>query len=89
MTGERVFAAIHRTRDIYSGPLLAQACDLIAVPCDGFELKAGFRGGEAFAPSSLAGIHTHDDAFVISDAVLRGGEVSIREVGRRMTEVLL
>jgi predicted AlkP superfamily phosphohydrolase/phosphomutase len=88
-TGERVFAAIHRTRDVYSGPHLAQACDLIAVPCDGFDLRAGFRAAETFGPPSLAGIHTHDDAFVIANGVLRGNEATIRDVGRRIAEILL
>jgi len=88
-TREPVFAAVHRTRDIYSGPLIGRACDLIAVPCDGFELKAGFRVGEAFGPSSLAGVHTYDDAFVIAGDLLRGDEATIRDVGWRVGEFLL
>jgi len=88
-TGETVFDAVYRARDVYSGPLLGQACDLIAVGRDGLDLRAGFRGGEAFAPASLAGIHTYGDAFVIADEVLSGGEATIRDVGRRIGEVFL
>jgi len=88
-TGESVFEAFYRTRDIYSGPLLSTACDLIAVGREGFDLRAGFRGGEVFGPPSLAGIHTYGDALVIADGILRGDEATIRDVGRRMGEVLL
>jgi len=88
-TGEQVFAAIHRSRDIYSGPHLAQACDLIAVPRAGFDLRAGFRATKAFAPASMVGIHTYDDAFVMAEDILRGDEATIRDVGRRVAEILL
>ncbi|KPL08789.1 hypothetical protein AMJ85_07870 [candidate division BRC1 bacterium SM23_51] len=87
-TGERVFTHVHRTRDLYSGPHLAQACDLMAIAHEGFDLRAGFRAGEPLAPPSRAGVHTHDDAFVIAKGVLRGDEATIRDVGRRVGEVM-
>ena len=88
-TGEAVFSAVHRTRDVYSGPLLPQACDLMVVPREGYDLRAGFRSARAFAPASMIGVHTYDDAFVMDNGVLRGDELSIRDVGRRVGEVLL
>lgn len=88
-TGEPVFAALHRTREVYSGPHWAQACDLIAAPNEGFDLRAGFRAGETFSSASMIGIHTYDDAFVIADEILCGDEATIRDVGRRVAEVLL
>jgi predicted AlkP superfamily phosphohydrolase/phosphomutase len=88
-TGEALFAAVHRTRDVYSGPLLPQACDLIAIGREGLDLRAGFRAGETFAPASHAGIHTYGDAFVIADEILSGDEATIRDVGRRIGDVLL
>ncbi|MBM3333589.1 alkaline phosphatase family protein [Candidatus Sumerlaeota bacterium] len=84
-----VCAFIARARDIYCGPLLGEACDLIAVGKDGLDLKAGFRAEVPFAPPSLAGVHTYDDAFVIASDVLRGDEAAIRDVGRRVHEFLL
>lgn len=89
-SGERLFTDVCATRDIYEGPLLDIACDLIAVPRDGIDLRAGFRAeGSPFGSPSIPGIHTYDDAFVIADGGLAGDEDSIRDVGRRVGEVLL
>jgi len=90
-TREPVFAAILQSAEVYSGPLLEQACDLIALPWEGIDPRAGFREeGSPFKAASMPGIHTYDDAFAIDDGgVLRGDEPGIREVGARVAEVLL
>ncbi|MCX8036445.1 MAG: alkaline phosphatase family protein [Candidatus Sumerlaeia bacterium] len=89
-TGGAVFDRIVRTRDIYPGPLRDLACDLIAVGRDGFDLRAGFRTTDVFAPPSQAGTHTSGDAFVLAgEGILRGDEATIRDVGRRVMEIML
>lgn len=88
-SGEPLFDAVHRTRDVYAGPHLSQACDLIAVPRDGIDLRAGFRtDGAPFGEPSIPGIHTYGDAFVIDDGVLKGAEETIRDVGRTVMEAM-
>jgi predicted AlkP superfamily phosphohydrolase/phosphomutase len=88
---EPIFADVVRARDVYGGPLLDQACDLIAVAHDGIDLRAGFREtGAPFKPASNSGIHTYGDAFVIDGGnVLTGAEAGIREVGARVAEAIL
>ncbi len=89
-TGEAVFDRIVRAHEVYPGLLRDLACDLIAVGRDGFDLRAGFRTTEVFSSPSQAGTHTSGDAFVLAgEAILRGDEATLRDVGRRMMEMML
>ncbi len=65
---ERVF----RREEIYHGPYLEQAADLILAPARGYDLK-GALGKEAltFKGSELVGTHTYDDAMLY----VRGHEI--------------
>jgi len=62
-TGEPMIQKVLRREEIYSGPHLDQAADLILVPFDGYDLK-GPMGKEAltFKGDELVGMHTYDDA---------------------------
>jgi len=61
--GEKVIQAVHRADEIYSGPEIGRAPDLIVTPVDGFDLKGSVAGEDIFRRTDLTGMHTWDDAF--------------------------
>lgn len=63
-TRRPVVERVYRREEIYSGPQLPRAADLIAVPHKGFDLKARLNAQKLFTRSTLQGMHTFDDAFV-------------------------
>jgi len=66
--GEKIIQAVHRAEEIYSGPQLENAPDLVATAVDGFDLKASIEGDEIFRRTDLEGMHTWDDAFFWSES---------------------
>ncbi len=64
MTGESIIESVHRKEDIYNGPLMDRAADLIAMPYYGFDLKAKLDATELCHGSEICGMHTYDDAFL-------------------------
>ena len=63
-TRRPVIKRVYRREEIYSGPQLAHAADLIAVPHNGFDLKARLGATQLFTKTRLQGMHTFDDAFL-------------------------
>jgi len=61
--GEKVIQAAYFPEEIYSGPELNRAPDLILVSRHGFDLKGSVSQTEIFGNSDLTGMHTFDDAF--------------------------
>ncbi len=54
-----------RREEIYDGPGLERAADLILVPRYGYDLKGAFgRDGLTFKGEALVGMHTYDDAMI-------------------------
>ncbi len=62
--GRPVIARVWRREELYTGPYLAKAADLIAVPHNGYDLKARLGASQLFVKSRLQGMHTFDDAFL-------------------------
>lgn len=60
--GHPVFRAVFEREEIYQGPFAAEGPDLVAVPHNGFDVKAHLGKPEVFDDSNLAGMHTFDDA---------------------------
>ncbi len=59
-----VFSKVVRREDIYSGPYVDQAADVLAFPNDGYDIKADFGATELFqTPGVLVGTHTYGNAF--------------------------
>jgi len=64
-TGEPMLAQVLRREEIYHGPGLERAADLILVPRDGYDLKGAFgREALTFKGEALVGMHTYDDAMI-------------------------
>jgi len=64
-SGERFFQAAFRREDLYHGPYVEQAADLILAPFDGFDPKGPlYRETLTFKGDELVGVHTYDDAML-------------------------
>jgi len=63
--GRAVVAAIHRKEDIYHGPFLEQAPDLVVEPAKGIDLKAGLTASALTGKGPFTGKHTREDAFLL------------------------
>ncbi len=64
--GAKIVKRVYGKDEIYSGPLIGSAPDLVAVPNDGFDLKATLRKDEPDGRSVFAGMHTGDDALLVA-----------------------
>ncbi len=70
-TGKPVIQKVFRKEEVYSGPLLERAADLIAHPHDGFDIKGKLAAGEMYHDDAINGMHTYHDAFLY----IRGKEI--------------
>ncbi len=62
---EPVFQAVFKREDLYHGPYLEQAADLILAPYDGYDPKGPlYKETLTFKGDELVGMHTYDDAML-------------------------
>jgi predicted AlkP superfamily phosphohydrolase/phosphomutase len=61
---QRVMNDVFRKQELYSGPFMDSAPDLVCLPNSGFNLKAGFGADEVLSETSRTGMHTQHDAFL-------------------------
>jgi len=64
--GKRVLRSVFRREEIYQGPLLPKAPDLVLVAGEGFNLKAGFQSQADVDNGPFTGKHSQPDAFLIA-----------------------
>lgn len=62
--GEKVFQGAFRPEEIYSGPCVSEAPDLVLLANDGFDVKGWMRTEGVFGNSHFTGMHNWDDAFL-------------------------
>ena len=66
--GEQVIDRVVTREEAFRGDHTAIAPDLVALPTDGFDLKAGFDGGgEVFTTGPRTGMHSFDNACLFID----------------------
>ena len=63
---KKVIRDIYRKEEIYSGPLLDQAPDLILVGNKGFNLKGTMKADKLSDKGIFTGKHSQDDAFLLT-----------------------
>ena len=63
--GKKVIRDIYRKEQIYSGPYLEDAPDMVLVGNEGFNLKANFKADKLSDKGIFSGKHTQDTAFLI------------------------
>ncbi|MCX6640519.1 MAG: alkaline phosphatase family protein [bacterium] len=73
--GACIIEKVVRREEIYSGPFLEEAADLIAIPYDGYDLKANVRKPSYTAKTELVGMHTFWDAslFIKDHSIAKPG----------------
>lgn len=70
-TGERIIDKIYMRDEIYSGPFINQAPDMVLMPNNGYDLKGDVNQQYLTRESNLEGMHTFDDAFLF----IKGQEI--------------
>ncbi len=83
-TNTQVVDKVFLREEIYKGPLLEQAADLIVHPVNGYDLKATIDDDDLFVRTALDGMHTYDDAFVCGVNMDVSVLESIQDVSRQL-----
>ena len=65
--GETVIRKVFKRDQIYSGPQVGLAPDLVLLSNWGFDLKGSLGRPAVFGRTNLSGMHTQDDAFFLID----------------------
>jgi len=89
-TGEPVIQKIYTRDEIYRGPLLSQAPELIAHPANGYDLKSGRPRSSLFSRSPRTGMHTYPEAlvYVRGYSLATGAQTSILDVTPTLFELM-
>ena len=66
VNGHRVIKEVYRKEEIYSGPYIDEAPDLVLIAERGFNLKANPRAKSLLGKGIFTGKHSQDNAFVIT-----------------------
>jgi predicted AlkP superfamily phosphohydrolase/phosphomutase len=76
------FQSAFQSEELYHGPHVAQAADLILAPYDGYDPKGAlYRDSLTDRGDELVGMHTHDDAMLyIGEHKIPQAEVSVLDV---------
>jgi predicted AlkP superfamily phosphohydrolase/phosphomutase len=79
-----VFSAVLSAEELYKGPMLPFAPDLVCVPNTGFDVKAKFNRPGIFGHFGRSGAHTRDGGiFYDSEG---GMPTRLRDAGRLVLE---
>jgi predicted AlkP superfamily phosphohydrolase/phosphomutase len=83
-TGDVVCRQVMKREEVFHGPHLERAPDIVVDPCDGYDLKSKLGSGHLFEKGPRTGMHTYDDAMLLVGGNLRAlaGAEDIAEVGR-------
>ncbi len=90
--GEKIIKKIYRKEEIYKGPYLESAPDLILMGNKGFNLKANIKAENFLKESVFTGKHTQDNAFLIfnKDSIFKKDfeYFDVSEVGKFINKIL-
>lgn len=64
---KKVVRKIYQKEEVYKGPFINQAPDLVLLPNKGFNLKASMKAEELCGKAVFTGKHTYWDAFLLVD----------------------
>lgn len=81
-TGARLVQRAYRREELYQGPLLARAADLILAPVNGYDPKGAlWKEHLTYKDPTMAGMHTYDNAFLyVSGEDLAEGTARLYDV---------
>ena len=69
--GKEVIDILFEKEEIYQGPHIGIAPDLVCLPKDGYDLKGSLEKKEIFGYNIFKGMHTWHDAFCILPEIIR------------------
>ena len=87
--GKKVIKSIYRKEEIYKGPFLESAPDLVLVGEKGFNLKANIKAPYLSDKGIFTGKHTQDNAFILVNRDLlksSSGKTSVFDVAKIVIE---
>lgn len=88
--GSPIIKQTFRKEQIYQGPLMEQAADMIAVPNDGYDLKGNFDAPSLFIKDIMQGMHTDWDASLfIRGRIIKKEKPVIYDVFATIMDMLL
>ena len=73
--GRKVIRDVYRKEQIFSGPYLDYAPDMVLVGAEGFNLKANVKAERLTDKAIFTGKHTQDSAFLIARGLPDAGIV--------------
>ncbi|MGO9118324.1 MAG: alkaline phosphatase family protein [Desulfomonilaceae bacterium] len=88
---ENLFDDVYFREEIYKGDCLNMAPDVVVIPRRGYDIKASVNANGPTTDDIFAGMHTHDDAFLIVDEASYSeslSEVLISDVAGLITDTL-
>ena len=90
-TGEVVCKQVMKREEVFKGDHVDRAPDIVIDPCEGFDMKAKLGAGHLFEKGPRTGMHTYDDAMLLTGRGLSGigAADNITEVGRRLAKHIL
>ena len=90
-TGDVVCKQVMKKEEVFEGPYVDRAPDIVIDPCNGYDLKAKLGSGHLFEKGPRSGMHTYDDAMLLVGRDLRdiAEADNIAEVGRLVREHVL
>ena len=68
--GRPVVKKVFHKKDIYTGPQSDRAPDMVVLPENGFDFKAAITKSDIFSASRFTGMHTYENAFLMSNQTL-------------------
>jgi predicted AlkP superfamily phosphohydrolase/phosphomutase len=90
-SGDVVCKQVMRKEEVFEGPHTEQAPDIVIDPCNGYDLKAKLGAGHMFEKGPRSGMHTYDDAMLLTGRNLRSiaAAEDIADVGRLVAKHVL
>lgn len=86
--GEKIIDKIYRKEEIYSGPQLEKAPDLVLMAKKGFNLRGNITKDCVFEKDIFEGKHTYDDAFFFINQKRELKDFSVKDIYPIINEVL-
>ncbi len=86
--GKKVIRQIFLKEEIYDGPHISKAPDMVLLSERGFDLKGNIRSAVAYAKTHFSGMHTRDDAFLISGKGALSKRPHIEDVSEMILEAV-
>ncbi len=62
-TGKQLISRVFRKEEIYTGPFIDKAPDIVLCGAPGYDLKGSISKNNLLGKGRFTGMHTHDDAF--------------------------